>query len=108
MRVRRGETFTLEEYATDLSSLRDLILRGTGEILEPMRPVITEPQVQSAGEKLRKAAAMVDQVILPASATPSDGGMNYVISSCRGRAYRSQRAGAQPRGPPGGRPCTAA
>ena len=43
-----------------------MILRGAGEILEPMPPGIEEGQVQSAGEKLRRVAAMVDNVILAA------------------------------------------
>ncbi|CAE7787885.1 Clec16a [Symbiodinium sp. CCMP2592] len=64
MRVRRGEGFTPEEFATDLSQLRAMIEAGLSELQEPMPGDVTEANLHKAMAKLREAYKMVDGVIL--------------------------------------------
>ncbi|CAE7573272.1 pol [Symbiodinium sp. CCMP2592] len=65
MRVRRGENFTPEEYATDLSQLRAMIEAGLGELREPMPGDVPQLSLRKADNQLQEAYRRVDQVILP-------------------------------------------
>ncbi|CAE7690139.1 unnamed protein product [Symbiodinium sp. CCMP2592] len=66
MRVRRGEGFTPEEYATDLSQLRAMVETGLAELKDPMPGDVTEQNLNKATLKLTAAYHQIDQVILRA------------------------------------------
>ncbi|CAE7661210.1 unnamed protein product [Symbiodinium sp. CCMP2592] len=64
MRVRRGEGFTPEEYATDLSQLRAMVETGLAELKDPMPGDVSEHNLKKATQKLTAAYHQIDKIIL--------------------------------------------